>query len=200
MTVIGGILFAKADEDTSILGASFSFLFFSIFFVIHIILGVFFIRWFRRAYKNLARIGIYLKNNDDWAVWSWFIPIVNLWEPWKLMVEIWNKTKKVLVDSNLLSPSHHKVGIVNWWWALYITRWFGHLILADVSGLFHLILELVSTYAAIVLIKRYSLMEQLLYNHQDHLSITSSSQLDSSYQSRSVYSGRERDPYFRGKG
>jgi hypothetical protein len=78
---------------------------------------VFFIRWFRRAYANLGRIGVRTIYEEGWAAGFWFVPFINLVRPHEIMTEIWNKTQLQLNKSTIVSSS-----IVNWWWGLYITK------------------------------------------------------------------------------
>jgi len=30
-----------------------------------------------------------LKYKETWAIWSWFIPVINLWRPYQIMKEIY---------------------------------------------------------------------------------------------------------------
>jgi len=51
--------------------------------------GGVFIWWFRRAYGNLPALGVPQKYSPGWAVGAWFVPILNLFRPWKMTEEIW---------------------------------------------------------------------------------------------------------------
>jgi hypothetical protein len=64
---------------------------------IYIASVVLFLNWFRRAYGNLHRLGIkYLKQKESMAVWSWFIPFINLFRPVQIMNEIWTGLKRLI--------------------------------------------------------------------------------------------------------
>ena len=86
----------------------------------YIISAVFFIMWFRRAYNNLHIAGSkYLSYDEGWAAGAWFVPLLNLFLPYKIMMEIWNEmqlcfrvkeTKSTIKDGT-------KVGV---WWALFL--------------------------------------------------------------------------------
>jgi len=82
---------------------------------------VVFLNWFRRAYGNLHRIGItYLKHKESMAVWSWFIPIIDLFRPVQIMNEIWTETQEKIkkYDSNYNLKSGGL--IIGLWWTLFI--------------------------------------------------------------------------------
>lgn len=85
-----------------------------IFFVVMIITYVRFIKWFRRAYCNLNRVGVSTDKKEGWAAGAWFIPIYSLFAPFQIMKEIWNKTqtfyKENAEESNLLAL----------WWGLWV--------------------------------------------------------------------------------
>lgn len=74
-----------------------------VYLICFIISGVLFIRWFRRAYYNLSLLGSrYVSYKDNWALWSWIIPIISLYQPYKMMNELYNGTKYVLKDHKSL--------------------------------------------------------------------------------------------------
>ncbi|MDJ1485110.1 DUF4328 domain-containing protein [Cytophagaceae bacterium YF14B1] len=73
-----------------------------------------FIQWFRRAYHNLQRGGNYIMNSESAALWHWFIPIANLFWPYKIMKEIWYETQGTYTSD---LKSH---GILRVWWILFI--------------------------------------------------------------------------------
>lgn len=82
---------------------------------------VLFLNWFRRAYSNLHRVGIqHIEYQDSMALWSFAIPIVNLFRPYKIAKEIAIETRKMISDLNI----HYKVSdndtIIAIWWGLFI--------------------------------------------------------------------------------
>jgi len=89
--------------------------------VIYIATAVLFLMWFRRAYANLHRLGItYLRHKDDWAIWSWIIPILSFWYPVRIMYEIWNETgeqAKKLTPNFQIPEGKWVIGL---WWTLFI--------------------------------------------------------------------------------
>ncbi|MBK7871080.1 MAG: DUF4328 domain-containing protein [Saprospiraceae bacterium] len=78
---------------------------------------IFFIRWFRRAYYNLHKIGVRgLRYSEGWAAGAWFIPFVNLLYPYQIMREIWLETQRAITSNNYIKNAN----LVGWWWALYL--------------------------------------------------------------------------------
>ena len=74
--------------------------------------GITFIVWFHRAYKNLALWGR-TDFRTPWAVLAWFVPILNLWRPFQITIELAAAGRGPRRDRR---PPR----IVNWWWALWI--------------------------------------------------------------------------------
>ena len=82
---------------------------------------VLFLNWFRRAYGNLHRIGIKnLEYSETMAVWSFFIPIISLYRPYKIAKEIAVETRNKLTE---IIPDHKAashLSILGFWWALFL--------------------------------------------------------------------------------
>jgi hypothetical protein len=92
---------------------------------------VFFIMWFRRAYHNLRQLSWHnARYTEGWAAGSWFIPIVNLWWPYQIMVDIWRGTQNALRE-RLGEPQ--SLSIIGWWWVFYLLQRFARNI-ASVLG------------------------------------------------------------------
>ncbi|MFD9277146.1 DUF4328 domain-containing protein [Streptomyces mirabilis] len=47
-----------------------------------------------------------------WTGWGWFVPVVNLWFPRRIMLNTW--------DASRLAGSRTAHGLVNVWWAMWI--------------------------------------------------------------------------------
>jgi len=88
------------------------------FYVISIFV---FIQWFRRAYGNLHRLGIGpLSYSESMPLWSWFIPLANVFVPALIMNEIWIRTREGIKDliGTYVEPSgKYLLGL---WWFLYV--------------------------------------------------------------------------------
>lgn len=81
-----------------------------------------FLMWFHRVTKNLASLGaISTKYSPGWAVGYWFIPILNLFRPYQVMVEVWHgsvpQPERTASLVRVHRGSHAQVG---WWWAAWI--------------------------------------------------------------------------------
>lgn len=63
-----------------------------------------FLQWFRNAYYNISLIS---KNEYDisWSVKAWFIPIINLYIPYKLMKEVYHRADECLIEKSLSAES-----------------------------------------------------------------------------------------------
>ena len=65
--------------------------------------------WIHRVYRNLPALGAaQLRFSPRWAVGGWFVPVLNLWRPYQVMREIWQRT--------LAQPT----GLLRWWWAAWL--------------------------------------------------------------------------------
>jgi Domain of unknown function (DUF4328) len=85
---------------------------------IFILAIVFFIKWFRRAYYNLHQLKWHnARYTEGWAAGSWFIPIISLWWPYQIMMDIWKGTQNA-VRERLGEPQ--SAAIIGWWWAFYL--------------------------------------------------------------------------------
>ncbi len=81
---------------------------------------VVFLNWFRRAYGNLKRIKIRTESDETMAIWSFFIPIYNLFKPYNIMREIWEKSQQAIkkIDASyLFNKNAYLIGL---WWFLFI--------------------------------------------------------------------------------
>lgn len=90
-----------------------------IYLMIYITSAVFFIRWFKSAYSNLAKRSI-TNEKESMAIWSWFIPFISLYKPYLMM-------KEMFTDSSLkirLKDQNYKekdTDILGFWWFLWIS-------------------------------------------------------------------------------
>ena len=98
---------------------------------LYIVSIVLFLNWFRRAYGNLHRLGYKdLYQSENMAVWSFFIPIINLYRPFRIAKEIVQRMRHLLAKySTGYSPSLN-IAIVGVWWALFlISNYIGNIAL-----------------------------------------------------------------------
>jgi hypothetical protein len=86
----------------------------------------FFIRWLHYAYRNLRALGAgNLRYATATAVWSWFVPILNLWRPKQVINDVWRA-------SDPDAPADQSDG--RWWETrppvLYAVWWFVWIVLS----------------------------------------------------------------------
>ncbi|MDG4864698.1 DUF4328 domain-containing protein, partial [Streptomyces sp. T-3] len=75
---------------------------------------VLFIVWFWRVRMNgEAFAPEYHAKHRLWTVFGWFVPIVSLWFPRRIAVDIWNASQ----DNSTKSRS---TALLNWWWAVFL--------------------------------------------------------------------------------
>jgi hypothetical protein len=59
-------------------------------FAVFLFAAIFFIRWLHRAYANIVPLGAqYPRYSTGTAIWSWFVPILNLWRPKQVANDVW---------------------------------------------------------------------------------------------------------------
>ncbi len=134
-----------------------------------------FITWFRRAYYNLQQAGQFTSFSEGWAAGAWFVPFLNLVRPYKIMVEIWEKTQHA-VPRFIGNRSSKIVGI---WWAGFIISNIGSNIASRFGGgeetsiddliaaswiqIVSNVLRIAAAGIAILMVKQASEIEQVLY-------------------------------------
>lgn len=158
------------------------------YLLIFILVIIMFIRWFRRAYYNLALLAS-TESTDGWAAGAWFIPFYNLYKPKRIMMELYDKTNRILKLDN---PKYERrdTGNISIWWLLWIvsnigtnisTKWYLRAETAEdfmQSLSISMPMSIMSIIAAILLIfiiKKYAFMEQLLVemNEKEDQTLTS---------------------------
>lgn len=88
--------------------------------IAYIISAVTFIMWFRRAYFNLHLRVNNLSESEGWAAGSWFVPIISLYRPYHIMVEMFDATKFYL-KRNEIEPEEKTANVsLGLWWTLWI--------------------------------------------------------------------------------
>ncbi len=116
-TVAGGGQISMEQADVNDIREQIIGIISSVAYVISVIT---FILWFRRAYYNLHQKVNYLSYSEGWAAGSWFVPILNLFRPFKIMEELYEETKAFLIKKGVSINTNITTSIVGWWWALWI--------------------------------------------------------------------------------
>lgn len=81
-----------------------------------VVTAVPFLIWQHRAYSNLREIGTgYLFASPGWVVGYWFVPILNIYKPYVVMKELWQRSR---VANKLGDPRTVRVpATLGLWWA-----------------------------------------------------------------------------------
>ncbi|WP_299539545.1 DUF4328 domain-containing protein [uncultured Streptomyces sp.] len=72
-----------------------------------------FVAWFFRLRRYLGRVAPQaFDRGPGWAIGSWFVPVLNLWMPYRIAVQMWTAPRPGPVRARSLWP-------VNLWWLLF---------------------------------------------------------------------------------
>lgn len=162
----------------------------SLFLLILVIASVvMFIRWFRRAYYNLDVLTNECMYDSSWSAKGWFIPFMNLYVPYQIMKELYEKTDRYLMEKYLSQEMTEpytdrlNTGILKWWWALaiivFLFVYTFHVLIAWFASIqmYWIVLNLFTFFIrtalimglcllTIFVIKNYQKAEQLIYNYK----------------------------------
>jgi hypothetical protein len=70
-----------------------------------------FCMWLHRLYRNLPALGATgLRYSPGWAAGAWFVPILNLWRPYQIVREVWQRT----------APAGQGWDLLKLWWGLWL--------------------------------------------------------------------------------
>jgi hypothetical protein len=88
--------------------------------------AVLFIRWFRRAYRNLPALGIgTLRFRPGWTIWAWFVPLLSLWRPKQIANDIWRASDPDAPPHQGAQWHENPVpALFQWWWGVFIVTTF----------------------------------------------------------------------------
>lgn len=82
---------------------------------------VFFLIWLYRAYKNLEAINVRnLDASAGWAVGYWFIPILNLFKPLKVVSEVYNGSDPKIAKEGYGFSDTTTPAMLGFWWACWL--------------------------------------------------------------------------------
>ncbi len=84
--------------------------------------AVLFLMWFHRVYRNLPALrNAVLTTTPGWAVGWWFIPVANLWMPYRIASEIWCGSVPTRDAERLHNPRRgRRSSLVLAWWLLIL--------------------------------------------------------------------------------
>lgn len=84
--------------------------------VVALLAFVAFVQWFYRAYQNTHRLPRARPDyRSSMAAWCWFIPVINLWYPYKIMVEIGHYLGRFTHSRTQVLSSRWDYLVVGWW-------------------------------------------------------------------------------------
>jgi hypothetical protein len=84
---------------------------------VNVVLTVAFIVWFWRAYSNLIPLGRLRSRKAGWAIGSWFVPLGNMFIPYRIGAEIWTQSRPEPGPMPSRDPDMEPVIS---WWALFL--------------------------------------------------------------------------------
>jgi hypothetical protein len=82
--------------------------------------SVFFVVWFFRAYKNLARLGVAGRWGNGWAIGAWFVPFLGFVRPKAIANDIWRGSNPDLPPETVLNSEDEVPWYHTLWWGLFI--------------------------------------------------------------------------------
>jgi hypothetical protein len=142
-----------------------------------IISAVTFIQWFRRAYFNLGMRVKPLNESEGMAAGYWFIPIMNLFKPYRMMMELHGRTAELVAPMAPDPVRARSQDHITVWWVFWVASNIMGQVVFRVSGDANTIDELANiavismvdaalslplAILAVLVIKRYAALEQLL--------------------------------------
>lgn len=141
-----------------------------------------FIQWFRRAYYNLHLRVKTLRHSEGWAAGAWFVPIVGLFWPYQIMMDLYKQTTAYLKRKGVPIEKEPRTELVGGWWTFWvISAVLGQVsfrlsmhaetidALADstVADMLSCILDIPLAILAVAVIKGYARLEPLLASVKD---------------------------------
>lgn len=146
--------------------------------VLVIITTILFLNWFRRAYSNLYKVGMgyRLEYSEKWSVWAWFVPIVSLYQPYQITIEIFRSIQEKIKELMSDYKMDNNTFIIGLWWAFYIISnlvanisvylsfWdnIPNLIFSNQLGIFSQLFNIIAAVLAILVISNIYQKEELL--------------------------------------
>ena len=95
------------------------------YYFVYIGWHVFFILWLYRAYSNLQKRTEEELYAKKWFIFAWFIPLVNLFLPYRLMKNLFSTTDLFLKNDSVDQKRKTKKILLNWQILFVITIVFG---------------------------------------------------------------------------
>lgn len=104
--------------------------------IVFLACAVAFLFWIHRAYSNLTALGNLkagLAYSPTWAVVGFFIPLINLFLPYRVVKEIWDKSDpSILTEDDLAFTPPDSSPLILLWWVI----WVASSVLGNLAGRF----------------------------------------------------------------
>jgi hypothetical protein len=112
-----------------------------------VVAGFLFLRWTYLAYKNLVAFGTNgLMYTPGFAVGYFFIPIVNIYKPVQVFIEIWNASDPAYLQGSSEWRKAKVPGVIPFWWL----SWLIWNILSDLASKPELSHDEIGQFAAVI--------------------------------------------------
>ena len=82
--------------------------------VLFVLTAVLFITWLFRAHRSDRMYPAQLRHASGWAIGGWFVPILNLWRPPQMVLDVRRGASGTGLPSTAL--------VLWWWWLLVLAR------------------------------------------------------------------------------
>lgn len=85
--------------------------------LVHLVTIVMVLRWVYRAAVRAHALSDRIAVSPGWAVGRFFLPVLNLWRPFRGMVEIWRTSVDPVAPDTVPVPVP---ALLRWWWGLWL--------------------------------------------------------------------------------
>ncbi|MFI6080298.1 DUF4328 domain-containing protein [Streptomyces sp. NPDC051217] len=83
--------------------------------------GIVYVCWLYRSRDNAEVFAPGTQRRGrSWTGWGWLVPVVNLWFPRRVTLDIWNASRSVGPNS----PDRVGPGLINLWWGFWLAQGF----------------------------------------------------------------------------
>jgi hypothetical protein len=79
-----------------------------------------FITWSYRVYKNLHLNSDYVAYNPSWAIWGYFLPVLNFIRPQQVMTDLVKRNSKLIQTVDSEHNKKFPLFLISIWWLFYI--------------------------------------------------------------------------------
>jgi heme/copper-type cytochrome/quinol oxidase subunit 2 len=85
--------------------------------IVGLVFCILFIVWFYRAYDNIKKVNPEKTSlSTGWTIGCWFVPIMNLFRPLRIMLEIWHGTQTAGEEPDRPLTAERSIQVNAWWY------------------------------------------------------------------------------------